>query len=127
MLANSLNSALYTEWLEHVQVPEVKDAFSFLVGSAATMRTLTCHAQFKGVVRDFRFLNQDNEQPFSFIVNRNWLLFYFRAPSVRSAKYAFAELKNQFIESNENNRGEWTVRLRTVDDARKLVKFIGVQ
>jgi hypothetical protein len=127
MLANSLNSALYNEWLGHVQVPEVKDAFAFLVCSAATMSTLSCHAQFKGVVRDFRFMNEANEQPFSFIVNKNWLLFYFRAPSVRSGKYQFEDLSNQFPESNENNRGEWIVRLRTVADTRRLVKFLKLQ
>ena len=127
MLANSLNPSLYNEWLEHVKAPDVKDAFVFLVGSAATMMELTCHAQFKGVIRDFRFLNTRNEQLFSFIVNRKWLLFYFRPPSVRSGRYQFHDVQSRFPDSNENRRGEWTMRLRSVEDVRKLITYLKVQ
>jgi hypothetical protein len=124
MLANSINPQLYPEWLAHVEPPGVKEAFVYLVGSAATLRELSCHAQFKGVVRDFRFINAKDEQPFSFIVNQKWLLFYFRAPSVQSGSYSRADLVKLFPESRENKRKEWTVRLRSTEDVRALLLFL---
>jgi hypothetical protein len=124
MLANSINPQLYPEWLAHVETPGAKDAFIYLVGSAATLRELSCHAQFKGIIRDFRFINAKEEQPFSFIVNRKWLLFYFRAPSVRSGKYSRATLLKLFPECRENQRNEWTVRLRSTEDVRSLLRYL---
>ena len=127
MLANSINPQLYPEWLAHVEPPAVKDAFIYLVGSAATLGELSCHAQFKGVIRDFRFINAKDEQPFSFIVNRKWLLFCFRAPSVRSGKYSRATLLKLFPECRENQRNEWTVRLRSTEDVRSLLRYLAVR
>ena len=124
MLANSINAQLYPEWLAHVESPEAKKAFVYLVGAATTLKELSCHAQLKGVVRDFRFINAEGEQPFSFIVNRKWLLFYFRAPIVRRGSYSHAELVKLFPESRENKRKEWTVRLRSAEDVRILLQFL---
>ena len=42
----------------------------------------------RGRSRDFRFIDTNGEQPFSFITNKSSLLFYFRPPSVRSGAYA---------------------------------------
>ncbi len=124
MLSESMNADLYPEWLQHVESTGTRDAFMFLVGFAATLRELSCHAQFKGVVRDFRFIDLQSEQPFSFIVNKKWLLFYFRMPSVRSRRYDIELLKAAFADVNVNKRGEWTVKLKDVEQARRLTDIL---
>jgi hypothetical protein len=127
MLAQSVNSGLYPTWLAHVSNSGTREAFLYLAGFAATLEALTCHAQFKGVVRDFRFYSDSGEQPFSFIINRRWLLFYFRPPSVRSGRYDPEALKNLFPSMNINRRGEWTVRVASLQDAMRLVSFLALK
>lgn len=127
MLADSVNSDLYPIWLAHVSEPETRDAFVYLVGFAATLKSLTCHAQFKGAVRDFRFYASDKQQPFSFIINKKWLLFYFRQPSVRSGKYSLASLRQQFPSLKVNPRGEWTVRIASLQEARRLTSTLAIE
>ena len=126
MLAQSVNSSLYPTWLAHVSDAGTKEAFLYLAGFAATLKSLTCHAQFKGAVRDFRFLSENGEQPFSFIINKKWLLFYFRLPSVRSGRYNAESLAGLFPSMNTNNRGEWTVRISSLGDATRLVNFLAL-
>jgi hypothetical protein len=126
MLAQSVNSSLYPTWLAHVSDPGTKEAFVYLAGFAATLESLTCHAQFKGVVRDFRFYSVTGEQPFSFIINKRWLLFYFRPPSVWSGRYAPEALASLFPSMNTNKRGEWTVRVASLQDATRLVTFLAL-
>jgi hypothetical protein len=120
MIAEALNAELYARWLAHIEVDETKDAFSFIVGRAASTTGYACHPQLKGAVRDFRFINEKNEQPFAFIPNKSWLLFYFRQPAVRSGLYSFGELQAAFDSANENGSGEWTVKLRSISDVRRL-------
>ena len=71
--------------LSHIESDDARDAFHYLVGRAATLKCFVCHPQQKGVISDFRFivLNRD-EMPFAVSPNKRWLLFYFRAPAVRS-------------------------------------------
>ena len=127
MLSAARNTELYPEWLKHIESAETKDAFRYLVGLAAGLTSLTCHPQFKGDVRDFRFLNAREEQPFSFIPNKSWLLFYFRAPAVRSGKYSPEVLRATFESANENSSGEWTVRLHSIADVQRLWNIVTVE
>jgi hypothetical protein len=127
MLAQSVNSNLYPTWLAHVSDEGTKEAFLYLAGFAATLESLTCHAQFKGVVRDFRFYSGSGEQPFSFIINKRWLLFYFRSTSVRSGRYDAKSLATLFPSMNINKRGEWTVRVASLHDATSLVAFLALK
>lgn len=109
---------------EHIAAPEVREAFAYLVGSAALSRELSCHALMKGVVRDFRLHDASGSQPFSLIVNRDSLLFYFRLPAVRSGRFSLRDLERSFEEVRENNSGEWTVRLADLESARRLWALI---
>jgi hypothetical protein len=127
MLAQAQNAELYAEWLAHIEAPETREAYCYLVGRAAVLRSLKCHPQHKGVVRDVRFMDERNEQPFSFIPNKTWLLFYFRAPAVRSGKYSFQALSGAFDSAAENDSGEWTVKLRCIADIQRLFAVLSIE
>jgi len=109
---------------EYIAAPETKEAFAYLVGSAALSRELSCHAQMKGAIHDFRLFDASGSQPFSFIVNRDSLLFYFRPPAVQSGRFSLPELEGSFEEVRENNSGEWTVRITNLEIARRLWAYI---
>ena len=128
MLADAKNGSLYGKWLSQIDAAETRDAFHYLVGRAASLESLTCHPQLKGVVRDFRFIDASSDElPFALIPNKRWLLFYFRVPAVRSARYVFADVKASFDSASENTRGEWTIKLRSVDDVRRLWSLLAIE
>ena len=78
MLAGSVGDALYREWLSRIESEDARDAFHYLVGRAASLKSFVCHPQQKGVISDFRFIVAScDEMPFAFIPNKRWLLFYF--------------------------------------------------
>jgi hypothetical protein len=84
-----------------------------------------CHAQWKGDVRDFRFVEiASNEQPHSFITNQRWLLFYFRPPAIRSGRFDRSTLAAHFEGFGENPAGEWTIKLSTPADVQKLARVV---
>lgn len=131
MLKGSLLSENYSDWLEWIESAEIRSAFVHLVGLAACSRTLTCHPQLKGKkgpIRDFRFHDEDGEQRFSFITNREKpLLFYFRHPATRSQEYSFEEIQRLFPGAKNPQAGEWTVPIATVADAERLWKYLRVR
>jgi len=107
-----------------------KDAFVYITGYAACLSQYKCHPQFKGKngpLRDFRLFNTLNEQPFSFIVNQKWLLFYFRSPSVLSRQYSFDLVKDALPSASINSREEWTIKIRTIGDVKTLINILGLQ
>ncbi|MCC5809135.1 MAG: hypothetical protein JJU06_02080 [Ectothiorhodospiraceae bacterium] len=128
MLSEAKNAELVGEWLRHIEAEDVADAFAYLIGQAAAVSGYECYAERKGDVRDFRFYRAGgNEQPFAFIVNKKWLLFYFRAPAVRTGNYAFGKLQEAFDSVAENTAGEWTVKVRSICDARRLWHLLGLR
>jgi len=130
MLSSEHDASRYADWLEKIENAETKDAFLYLVGAAVCLRNFQCHTQLKGhdgPLHDFRFLDGDS-QPFSFITNQSkGLLFYFRPPAVRSGRYTLEALRNVLSSAAENPSGEWTVRITTVDEAKDLWAFLGLQ
>lgn len=124
MPLDTTSANILVQHAEHIAAPETRDAFAYLVGSAASSRELTCHAQMKGAIRDFRLRDASGSQPFSLIVNRDSLLFYFRPPAVRSGHFSLRDLARSFEEVRENNSGEWTVRITDIESARRLWAFI---
>jgi hypothetical protein len=125
MLADSRNAELYAALVAHIQPDEVKDAFRLLVGLAAEDPRHQCYPMAKGEVLDFRFETEDGAQPFSFITNQASLLFYVRKPGIRSGSVAKVELQAAFDSFAENANGEWTVRLLTPVDVKRLWQVIG--
>lgn len=124
MLSGAKNSELLPEWASHVESAQCRLAFNLLVGMAASSQRFACYPQRKGDVRDFRFYDVSGEQYYAFIVNRNWLLFYFRAPAVRSGTHSIQCVKSQFGDLEENGRGEWTIKLSSIEDVMKLSSLI---
>lgn len=120
MLADARNSSFYPDWLDYIESEDAKDAYRYLVGFAAGLRNFHCHPGLHGDYRDFRFLDQHEEQPFAFGIARRWLLFYFRPPAIRSGRYRFQDLEACFPTANQVNSEVWTVRLSNIDDVRHL-------
>jgi hypothetical protein len=126
MLANTTDSNLIVDWSDRIAVEQVRSTFQYLVGVAALLRDFDCLVEQKGEVRNLHFYDkQTREQPFGFISSREWLLFTFRDPAVRSTAYSLSELQSVFSSARENSQGEWTVRIRTIEDVDKLISFIG--
>jgi hypothetical protein len=124
MLAEAKNSDLLPAWHEYIGSEQVRDAFCYLVGLAAVARDFSCYATRKGDVRDFRFYSSGREMPYAFIPAKDWLLFYFRLPAVRSAQFDATTLQTLFSDASCNPTGEWTVRLRTIGDVQRLWRHI---
>ncbi|WP_018141537.1 hypothetical protein [Thioalkalivibrio sp. ALJ7] len=128
MISEAKNADLIGKWLRHIQSEETEEAFVFLVGRSAALVGYECFPEAKGDVRDFRFYRDGTrEQPFAFIVNRKWLLFYFRAPAVQGGAYGFKHLQAEFDSAAENTAGEWTVKIRSLCDAKRLWRLLALQ
>jgi hypothetical protein len=125
MLDTTRNPELFAQWLGFIAEDDVKDAFLHLLGLATASTRFTCHIQWKGDVRDFRFHDVGSqEQLHSFITNQRWLLFYFRPQAVRSGRYDRAALAADFESFTENAKGEWHIEIRSVADIHVLSRHI---
>lgn len=124
MLTDARNSSLYPDWLDYIESDEAKDAFRYLVGLSAGLRDYTCHPGRHGAYRGFQFFDQHEEQPFEFGIAQRWLLFYFRLPAIRSGRYKLLELEAVFSSAKQVNSGEWTVKLKDIDDVHLLWKIL---
>lgn len=71
-----------------------------------------------------RWQNTVGEVPFSFIPAKEWSLFYFRRPAVRSSGFDEAGLRASFPDALLDSAGEWTVRIRSMEDVRRLWKEV---
>lgn len=108
---------------ELIRAPDALDAYRYLVGQAALLKQYRCEARQKREVADFRYY-QGDEQPFAFIVNQQSLLWYFPPPGLRHPAANAATLQTAFAHVRENARGEITVRIEKLDDARQPVRMI---
>ncbi|MBW8458746.1 MAG: hypothetical protein K0M58_09935 [Thiobacillus sp.] len=126
MLADARNSSFYPDWFDYIESEEAKDAFRYLVGLAAGLRNYTCYPGLHGAYRDFRFFDQHEEHPFAFGIAQKWLLFYFRLPAIRSGRYKLQNLEASFPSAKQVNSGEWTVKLRDIDDVRLLWNILQI-
>jgi hypothetical protein len=121
VLRTDQDFALYPEWSCAIESDAARAAFHYMIGIAASSKRFLCHAQWKGVIRDFRFIEPSSgAQPHSFITNERWLLFYFRLPAIRSSKYSYDRLAIAFDTVHENSAGEWTLKLSDVQDIQRL-------
>lgn len=124
MLLDAKNAALLPEHLQYIADADVRDAFVYFLGLAASEPRFQCYGELKGVIRDFRFLDANGQQLFSFIVNRESLLFYLRAPAINSGHFALADLRVLFPDANVNKAGEWTVRIQKITEAKALWSYL---
>jgi len=123
MLNGSENQSLYRDHYELIEDVGTKQAYSYLVGWASSLKHYDCLPSFHGVIRDFRLMH-GSDWEFAFIPNQKWLLFYFRKPSLEYIKYSRHEIMSRFPEAKENNAGEFTVKISTLSEAVKLAAYI---
>jgi len=122
MLTGASDANLYSDWYDHIDNDETRDAYIYLVGLAASLRKYKCHPGKHGDVKDFRFKDAANRRPFDFIVNKGSLLFYFRGPAIESGRYSIKQLEAADFkpEEEDNSLGEWRVRLGSIADVKRL-------
>ena len=117
---------LYPEWEAHLQDLQARAAFCLLVDLAASSFRLVLSFRRKGVAKTCCLHDQSagraKPPPYAFIVNKSWVKFYFRLPEVRSGR---DRLKRDFDSFDDgNSKGEWTVKLRTENDVRRLLTHV---
>ena len=127
MIRDGKFAALLPEWESYISSQSTKHALRYIIGFAAGLHKFQCYPKLKGKVRAFRFFAEDEKQPFAFIVNKKSLLFYFRLPAVRSGRYVFESVKSGLPLVRMNESGEWTVKLRTIEDAQKLCELLDLR
>ena len=102
-----------------ITVGAVREAYLYLTHHAAALREFKTRPGQHGDVDDFRY-EQGSEWPFAFIVNQKSLLWYFRPAGLRHPAANVATLRTQFAEVKDTQPGHITVRISTVEDARKI-------
>jgi len=123
MLVGTENQSLYREYYDIIEDIETKEAFSYLVGWASSLKNYSCLPSSHGVIKDFRFM-RDTDWDFAFIPNQKWLLFYFRKPSLRFEKYSRARILEKFPEAKETKPREFTLRISNFEMAAKIATLI---
>jgi len=109
--------------LDKIAVREVREAYLYLTHHAATLRDYQCRPGEHGDVDDFRY-EQGPEWPFAFIVNQKSLLWYFRLAELRHPAATLELLRQRFAEVNENSKGEITVRIANLEDAKRIAELV---
>ena len=124
-LRNIDGVSLYSEWEEHISDQQVRDAFHLLVDLAAASPRLVLSFRRKGKLKACYLHYRSGGRralPYAVIVNKSWLKFYFRLPEVRCRR---DRLRRDFDSFDDGNSlGEWTVKLRTVNDVRLLLRHV---
>lgn len=124
-LAGIEGADLYPEWEAHIEDQRARAAFRLLVECATSLPHLVLSFRKKGVLKTCRIHDRSERRPrlpYSFIINRSWIKFYFRFRGARAGKDA---LKRDFDSFEDgNSKGEWTVRLRTEEDVRLLLTHL---
>jgi len=123
MLDGAKKQNLYREYYEVIQSSETQKAYNYLIGWAASLKSHDCFPSSHGVIKDFRFM-RGNDWDFAFIPNQQWLLFYFRRPCLNAEKFSKPKIMENFPGATENNAGELTVRVSTLEIAIHLAAYI---
>jgi len=122
MKAPEWDEQLFEEHRDYIEVEEVRRAFDFL--TAAAFETDLYSVQNSGVGPQKKSFTYDepqtNQRPFAFIVNRGHLLFYIRRAGLMRFPEGIRLFKKSFAAVNENPHGEWTIRIETLKDAKRI-------
>lgn len=114
---------LHERNLARIRSQAARVAYIYLIRVAQNLKGYDCYPTIKGVIRNFRYYTE-GEQPFSFIVNVDSLLFYIRKPAIAQFKPALAQLRKVFAEVNEPRPHEITIRIRDLADAQRLMSGV---
>ena len=123
MLRNGEDNELLSAFAEDIQDAGTRQAYEYLVGWGVSSKKYECFARAKGYINDVRFLHGDDWH-FAFIPNQKWLLFYFRRPCLHLPKYSRNAITEWFPSAQENNQGEFTSRISTIEDAIRIGRYV---
>jgi hypothetical protein len=112
--------ALHEDNLQYIEEREVRMAYLYLVRFAERLEGFRCRPHQEGLVRTFRYC-QGTRQPFAFIVNRHSLTFQFRKPALEGPGFDGERRLSRFAGSARNHRGEVTVRIEDLLDAKLVM------
>ncbi len=110
---------LCSRWVKDIPFPEARAAFRLLVDISWWTPHLALNFQpNRSRLKACRLYDCSDRQPYSFTLNKKWLLFDFRLPEVRRDRDRW---EREFESFSVNNKREWTVRLRNEADVWRLV------
>jgi len=125
MKAPDWDETLLAEHRQCLSAESAQRAFDILVLAALLLPAYDCSPARHGDIRDFRYKDRaTGEWPFAFIVKRKDLLFYVRKQGVARIAGGLAALKERLRKVEENERGEFTVRVSSADEARRLIALL---
>jgi hypothetical protein len=109
--------------IERIESRGAIDAYYHMLGHAACLEDYKCHPNNPAkdnLKRDFQY-HIDGKQSFAFTINSKHLLFYFRIPYIK--KFGKHTVLDKLTGAKETDRGEVTIRIETVDEAKKVLEF----
>ena len=125
MKSDDWDESTIAEYRTRIGAEPVSSAFDLLVAHGASCPEFSCSPKTKGVIRSFRYHTLDGaSQPYSFIVNRESLLFYVRLPGAKRLCGALSDVRKQFGKTSENTAGETTIRIQSIDDAKIIISKV---
>ena len=128
MITDARDAEKYVECYSSIESPQAREAFCMLAGAICAMNGHDCapKPQSDSTRSIGIFSVADGDCPFSFVAYHNWLLFYFRLPAFKAGHCSVKTLCAEFGEVNDKVDGEWTIKLRSVDDVRRLLRIINI-
>lgn len=121
MKAGGFDEGLLEEHRRHLYDATAASAFDVLVSGALAAEGIEGYPAWHGDMRVFHYDDLSaRERPFAFIVNRRDLLFYVRKAGFSRLGGGFGEFGRHFPWVTQNPAGEWTLRIRTPQEAAQL-------
>jgi len=125
MKAADLNDRLLSECRAHLRTEDGRQALDAVVALGSRLKHYEFAPRRQG---ELRTLNLDDassgERLFSCVVNQSDLLFIVRKPGRGRVPGGLRNLKESFGWTHVNPAGEWTLRLRTAEEARRLGRLL---
>lgn len=101
------------------QVREAYLAFAYAtVPDGITIRP-TGHGY---IARELRF-EANGKWLYSAVLNKGWVLWYFRKPALREGLVETTSTRNQFPDAEETKRGDIKLRVRSAEEAKAVLRW----
>jgi hypothetical protein len=112
----------YEEFMDYIQSPDVCTAFEYLIEMTRELPDYHCAPNPHGYIKRNLWYRKNQAGLFAFTVARKHLLFYFRNPRFTHPGLNLDALKIEFSDAEEKNNGEFKMHVRTLDDAKRVMK-----
>lgn len=114
------------EYEDYIKEEPVKQAFRFLDKEATKLKQYNfvykCYKGQNGKKKRTCVYKSDSDAPFSFIVNKKHLLFYFRHREQTHKTLTVEELMQKFHKvGSGNSKNELSVYIYSLDDAKRIM------